>query len=131
MYPRIKRILLDLFGKPENPFFTKIKPLIKSELKSGSVNTIFYLGGSEYKEDLRERFVESINQEKLSEVLAANPYNVHSDDIELYYLEGSKNKVILLLDHQELYSNEEILDIVEARVNPNDFPESEIIYEAK
>lgn len=112
----------------ENAYYTKIKNLLAREFGNESFQQISFIGGCEFKEGLQTEIVAAIQNGELKNVLNKHPFNTQADDIELFYLEGEENKIILIMNYLELMYAEHILEVVKADINLSEYPDHEIIY---
>ena len=112
----------------ESAYYTKIKNLVAKEFGTDSFKQISFIGGCEFKEGLQSEIVMSIRNGVLKNVLNKYPFNTQTDDIELFYLEGDVNKIVLIMDYKELKYSEHILDVIKANIELSEYPDHEIIY---
>jgi hypothetical protein len=107
------------------------KKLSKSLIRQGYNKNIlraYFLFGIPYNATIAAEIKSAIINNKLNDLKAVKPsYDVSLDNIELYLIEETNNQfsIVLLLDRYELYTTEDILDVIP--VDSSNF-EKEIIF---
>ena len=105
----------------KNPLYIKLKKAILKQKFKIDIKSAYFLFGIPYSISNLEIMKKAISENTLSELKKKVLYDVLQDNIELYLIEDSNDKLymILLLDPYELYERESIIEIIP--VNNKDF----------
>lgn len=115
------------YNKKVNPYYVKLRKRLKEKHREKDIVTAYFLFGITYSTDNLEEVKKAIAENKLDELRQNISFNVQVDNIELYLVEyaNTDKYIILLLDPYELYTREDIIEIIP--VSNTNF-EKEIIY---
>lgn len=110
-----------------NPYYVKLRKCLKEKHIEKDIATAYFLFGIPRSANNLEVIKKAIAENTLDKLRQNISYNVQVDNIELYLIEYTNNDkyIILLLDPYEIYTREDILEII--RVSNTDF-KKEVIY---
>lgn len=100
--------------KKQNPYYKKLSEVFLKQGLNLKIRKAYFLFGIPYTDKSVYEIKQAIANETLNNLREKRPYNVNVDNVELYLLEdvNDKTSIVLLLDPFELYSSENIIEII-------------------
>ncbi|MBN9352314.1 MAG: hypothetical protein J0H55_16670 [Chitinophagaceae bacterium] len=100
--------------KKQNPYYKKLSEVLTKQGINIDIKRAYFMFGIPYTDTSLDEIKVAIADNRLNELKKRMPYNVNVDNVELYLLEDVNDNVsvVLLLDPYELYSAENILEII-------------------
>lgn len=101
-------------NKKQNPYYKKLSKSLVRQGFNINIKRAYFMFGIPYADTSLDEIKGAIADNRLRELKERMPYNVNVDNVELYLLEDMKDSVsiVLLLDPYELYSAENVLEII-------------------
>jgi hypothetical protein len=101
-------------GKKQNPYYKKLSEVLSKQGLNLNIRKAYFMFGIPYTDESVHEIKQAIVNKTLDDFRDKRHYNVNVDNIELYLLEdvNDKTSIALLLDPFELYSSENIIEII-------------------
>lgn len=98
----------------ENPRYSLLKRLISKDANLKKISKGYHIGGFVYDERIYENVKSASKNGDLHRVVRELQSNTQKDNVEIYLLKNYQEewKIVLLMDYFELYTSEEILDVL-------------------